>query len=506
MTSRQYLDLAVLGTYLLLIVGVGAYFALRRKSSSQFMTADQTMPGWAVGLSMFGSYISSISFLANPASSYAGNWLYAVFTLVTPLGMVVGVYVFMPFYRRSGAVSAYEHLEHRFGPWARSYAVFTYLVIQMARMGTILFLLSQAVLPLFGLHPVEDIWWARAIILAIGLLIIAYTLFGGIEAVVWIGVLQSMVLLIGPLVCIVTLLVRMPGGLPYVFEVAGENDKFSLGPYMLSLAAPTFWLLLLSSILGHIVNWGMDQSYIQRYSAARSEKDAARSIWIAGFLYMPVAGFFWFIGTTLYAYYTAMPDRLPPGLPPDSVFPHFIAFELLPGLSGLVIAAIFAASMDSNLNSMATLTLIDGYKRYFRPRAPDRESLFVLYGATIFWGFMSIAFGMFMTLKGATTTIEFSARIGSLLGGGVFGLLVLGMISKRVNNRGALVATLAGVLVIVWMSLSRWGVWPESWARFVSPVHEIGAAMVGTAVILVLGLVFAALTPPPEPERIEAGH
>src|SRR5690606_23942124 len=117
----------------------------------------------------FGSYISSISFLANPASSYAGNWLWAVFTFCTPIGLLAGVYIFMPFYRRSGAVSAYEHLEHRFGPWARSYAVFTYLVIQMARMGTILFLLSQAVLPLFGLHPVQDVWWARAIILAIGL-------------------------------------------------------------------------------------------------------------------------------------------------------------------------------------------------------------------------------------------------------------------------------------------------------------------------------------------------
>src|SRR5688572_14983425 len=130
--ETQVLNLTVVVSYLLLIVGVGAYFALRRKTASRFMVADQSIPGWAIGLSMFGSYISSISFLANPASSFAGNWLWAGFTLVTPIGLFFGATVFMKFYRRSGAVSAYSHLEHRFGPWARTYAVFTFLVLQMA--------------------------------------------------------------------------------------------------------------------------------------------------------------------------------------------------------------------------------------------------------------------------------------------------------------------------------------------------------------------------------------
>ena len=485
--ETQVLNLTVVVSYLLLIVGVGAYFALRRKTASRFMVADQSIPGWAIGLSMFGSYISSISFLANPASSFAGNWLWAGFTLVTPIGLFFGATVFMKFYRRSGAVSAYSHLEHRFGPWARTYAVFTFLVLQMARMGTILFLLSQAVLPLLGGDPAHDQWLARTIVIAVGLLITFYTLFGGIEAVVWTGALQSVILIAGPLICMAALWLKTPGGMGAIVEAGVSEGKFSFGPFDASVAVPTFWLVAITSILGHIQGWATDQSYIQRYISARTEKEAARSIWFAGLLYMPVAFFFWFIGTALYAFYQAAPERLPAGTPPDSVFPHFIAYELMPGLSGLVIAAIFAASMDSNLNSMATLTLEDGYKRYFRPKAGDRESLLVLYIATFCWGLASVGYGLIMTLKGATTTIEFSAKVGGLLGGGVLGMFLLGFLWKKVSNRVAMVSTAVGVAVVVWITLSRWGVWPESWAALRSPIHEMAAGLVGTLVILAVG-------------------
>ena len=500
MNTANLINLAVVVGYLLMIVGVGVYFALRRKNASQFMTADQTIPGWAVGLSMFGSYISSISFLGNPATTFKGNWMFAGFTLMTPIGLVVGTVVFMKFYRRRGEVSAYSHLESRFGPWARTYAVFTFLVLQMARMGTILYLLAQAVLPLMGGRP-DDLWMARLIIVAVGVLVMFYTLFGGIEGVVWTGVIQAFVLILGPILCIATLLWKMPGGLERVIEIGAASDKFSLGADVWDVAIPTFWLVVINALMEHLRNWGVDQSYIQRYLSARSERDAARSIWIAGLLYMPVAFFFFFMGTALFAFYQAAPDRLPAGIAPDSVFPHFISHELAVGLSGLVIAAIFAASMDSNLNSMATLTLVDGYKRYLRPAAGDRESLIVLWTSTLFWGVASIGWGLFMTLKGTTTTLQFFANLSGLLAGGLLGLFLLGLLSKRATSGIAAVSVTAGVLLITWLTLSRLqlggrAVWPAAWASWRSPLHEMAAGAIGTIFILALGMFLGALRRP----------
>ncbi|RYG70071.1 sodium:solute symporter, partial [bacterium] len=408
--ATQIANLAVVLAYLAAIVGVGVWFALKKKSAEQFMVANQSLPGWAVGLSMFGSYISAISFLGNPGVAFKGNWMYAAFTVVTPIGLLFGTLVFMRFYRRTRAISAYSHLEHRFGPWARTYAVFTFLVLQMARQGTILYLLGQATTQLLGGDP-SDLWTTRAIIVGVGLLITFYTLFGGIEAVVWTGVLQSVVLLLGPVVCIVALLVKTPGGLGHVVSAGMADGKFGFGPFDTSFVAPTFWIVVLSAILEHLRNWGVDQSYIQRYLATPSEKDAARSIWIAGLLYIPVGMFFFFIGTALYVYYQSAPQNLPAGLPVDQIFPRFISYELPMGLGGLVIAAVFAASMDSNLNSMATLTLVDGYKRYVRPHAGERESMRVLYASTVFWGVMSIAWALVITLKsGNQIMAEFAIK------------------------------------------------------------------------------------------------
>ena len=193
-----------------------------------------------------------------------------------------------------------------------------------------------------------------------------------------VGVLQSAVLVAGTATCLLAVIGKTPGGVSEIVELGVANDKFSLGSFGPSLMMPTFWVIFAYGIAINLGNFGTDQGFIQRFITARSDREAAKSIWITAALFMPTSAVFFFIGTALYAFYTANPTLVAGIDKPDEIFPHFIATELPAGVSGLVVAAIFAAAMDSNLNSMATLTLCDLYKRYWRPEAEDRESMRVL--------------------------------------------------------------------------------------------------------------------------------
>jgi SSS family solute:Na+ symporter len=199
MTSLPVTDIFVLLVYLAAMVGIGCWFGRKGQNTEKFMAANRKVPGWAVGLSIFGTYVSSISFLALPGKAFATNWNVFVFSLSIPVTTWLAVKYFVPFYRRSGEVSAYLHLEHRFGPWARTYAVVCYLLTQLARMGTILYLLALALAPLIG-------WSMATIILCAGLLVIVYALVGGIEAVIWTDVIQAIIFIVGAASCIFILL------------------------------------------------------------------------------------------------------------------------------------------------------------------------------------------------------------------------------------------------------------------------------------------------------------
>ncbi|MGH8020064.1 MAG: sodium:solute symporter, partial [Opitutaceae bacterium] len=400
------------------------------------------------------------------------------FAFTLPLAAWVAVRWFVPFYRRSGEVSAYNHLEKRFGAWARTYAVVCYMLTQVARLGTILYLLALALVPLTG-------WDIRTIIVVAGLAIVIYPLLGGTEAVIWTGVVQAVVLVGGAFACVATLLLGMPEGPAQVFEIAAADDKFSLGSFGASVALPTFWVVLIYGIVINLQNFGIDQSYVQRYITAKSEAAAQRSVWIGALLYLPVGGAFFFIGTALYAFYLARPEMLPPGTSLDAVFPQYISSQLPAGLAGLVVAGLCAAAMDSNLNCMSTLFLQDIYQRYIRPRATEREAMRVLHLSTLGFGLVSI--GAALAMIKIKSALDVWWELAGIFGGGMLGLFLLGRLSKRADGRAGLAGVAAGVIVILWMSLSpRWTSVPEAWR---SPFHGFLTLVFGTAAILVVGLL-----------------
>ena len=499
----RLIDLSIIVVYLAVMVGIGLSLANRTRKTEAFLAASRSLPGWAVGLSIFGTFVSSISFLANPGKSYDTNWNFFVFGLSLPIAAWIAARYFIPFYRRSGTISAYTHLEERFGVWARLYAVGCYLLTQVARVGTILYLVSLAVTPMF---PGIETW---VLIVIIGTLVTIYTLTGGIEAVIWTDVIQSVVLTVGMIICLGVLLWRMPEGPTQIFSIAHEHGKLSLGEMSLfSDVASMFWIVLIYGLVINLQNFGIDQTYVQRYATAKDDDAAKRSVWIGALLYLPISAILFFIGTALFAYYTASPDLFRPEKA-DEIFPHFINNELSVGVRGLMIAAILAAAMssvDSSLNSSAALVLCDLYRRFLGRSTSERESMRVLYGSTIFWGII----GTFAAL--AMIHVESALKhwwtLAGIFGGGMLGLFLLGRICSRAGSKAALTGVATGVLVILWASLCHPDsfVWKWLWEhlseeghrwllRLQNPLSPLVTIVLGTVTILLVGTLASTIWP-----------
>jgi SSS family solute:Na+ symporter len=478
------IDIIILIGYVIGVVVFGSYFVRKNKSPEAFTAAGRSLPGWAVGLSILGTYVSSISFLALPGKSYGADWNPFVFSLSLPLAAWMAVRFFVPLYREHGNISAYSYLEKRFGAWARIYATVCYLLTQLARMGSIMFLVALALHSLLG-------WDVVTIIICTGVLVTLYTLLGGMEAVIWTDVVQSIILMGGALTCAVILLFSMPAGPGQIFTIANEHGKFSLGSFGLSLSSPTFWVVLFYGVAINLQNFGIDQTYIQRYMTARSTREARKSVLMGSLLYIPLSALFIFIGTALFSYYTARPELLPGTLQgaaaADRVFPHFIVTGLPPGLVGLLIAAVFAAAMstvDSSINSSSTLILTDFYKRYSRPDADDRQSMRVLRISTVIWGVLGT--GMALAMINVRSALDAWWQLSGIFSGGMLGLFLLGYFSKKAKNFPAAAGTVIGILIIMWMTFA-----PGWDSPFASPFHSFLIPVIGTLTIFLAGVLLS---------------
>jgi SSS family solute:Na+ symporter len=484
MPDLPLLDGLILVVYLAVLVGWGCGFVRTATSAEAYMSAGRSLPGWVVGLSMFGSFVSTLTFLGNPAKSWAGNWNTWVFALSLPFAAVVAARWFVPFFRQSGEISAYHHLEHRFGAWARTYGVVCYMLTQIARLGATLFLLATALHGFVGGH-------LAVVIAVLGIAITIYPLFGGTEGVIWTGVVQAIVLVLGAAACLAQLLLTTPGGVEAVFATGWYEDKFSLGPYTSSVSQPTFFVVLIYGLVMNLQNFGIDQSYVQRYITAESDVAARRSVWMSAICYIPLSAAFLLIGTALFVFYRAHPQRLPEGLASDAIFPQFMHTELPVGLRGLVLAAICSAAMDSNLNCCATLYLCDIHRRYFRPQASDRESLWVLRMTTVVMGAISI--GTAIAMIGVKSALDEWWKLAGIFSGGILGLFLLGRLSRAANARAGFLATVAGVCVIVWMTLFPRTAQQTDWWR--SPFNANLTIVFGTLTIIAFGMLLSLFRP-----------
>jgi solute:Na+ symporter, SSS family len=507
MNSLPVIDIGIILTYLIAMVMIGFYFSRRNKNTEQFTSASGKIPGWAIGLSIYATFLSSNTFLGVPGKAFGSNWNAFVFSLSMPLAAWVASRYFVPFYRSTGEISAYTHLEKRFGPWARTYTVICFLLTQFARMGSIFFGMALSLQALTGFSM-------ASIMIVMGVCIIIYTVLGGMEAVIWTEVVQGIIKTLGALLILVILINQMPGGLSAVWDIATRDHKISLGSLSPDLTESTFWVVLFYGFFINLNNFGMDQNYIQRYHTAKSSRQASRSVWLCVWMYVPASLLFFIIGTALYAFYQVNPEMIQPvkmqvlaeqpgvnsqtviglaeGLKPsdygDKVMPFFMVTNIPTGMLGLIISAILSAAMStisSNMNSSATVFTMDIYKRYFNRAVSDKKQLLALKLFTILFGLIGLCTGLAMI--GSKSLLDIWWELSGIFAGGMLGLFLLGLISKRTSSHEAFTAVLIGIVIILWMTFSDRI--PERYEFLRSPLHKNMIIVVGTLGIFLSGLL-----------------
>lgn len=504
MNSLPIIDLFVIGFYLLGMIGIGVYFSRKNNNTDQFTKASGHIPGWALGLSLYATFLSSNTFLGVPGKSFGSDWNAFVFSLSMPFAAWIAAKYFVPFYRKTGEISAYTHLENRFGPWARMYAMVCFVLTQLARMGSIFFGIALTLQALTGIDM-------STIMIVSGICIITYTMLGGMEAVIWTEVVQGIIKTIGALVVLGIVIYEMNNGFSDIVSIGVADKKFSLGSFDLTdFSFSTFWVIFLYGFFINLNNFGIDQNYVQRYHTAKNAKEAARSIWLCVYWYVPVSLVFFFIGTALYAYYQQHPEliesvknlvaiemgvevgSLVPADYGDRVLPHFMVTKVPAGLLGLIIAAILSAAMStisSGMNSSATVFLKDIYQRFINKDVTPKQEMVVLYLATGAMGIFAIATGILMI--GVKSILDIWWQLSGIFAGGMLGLFLLGMISRSTGNAVAKVATTLGILAILWMTFSY--LIPDQYSMFRNTLHVNMVIVIGTLTIFLSGILLTRL-------------
>jgi solute:Na+ symporter, SSS family len=482
----RFVDIIIFIVYLAGIVVFGSLFFRKNKSASSFTLGNKNIPTWAISMSIFATFVSSISYIALPGQAYQSDWNPFVFSLSMPVASYMAARFFVPLYRSVNSPSAYHYLEQRFGPWAKIYASSMYLLTQLMRTGTILFLLALTLNVISG-------WNMHLVIIITCLCVMVYSLMGGIQAVIWTDAIQGIILIAGAVACVVILFFSMPAGPAQVIKIAMEHHKFSLGSIKPDLTGSTFWVVLIYGIFINLQNFGIDQNYIQRYMTASDDKQAKRSAVFGGLLYIPVSMLFLLIGTSLFSYYSVHTGILPEGMPYDRIFPFFIINNLPAGFTGLLVASIFAAGMSTistSVNSSATVILNDYFKKS-RANDSDRIQLRILYISTFVFSILSIVIAIAMI--NVQSVLDTWWKLASVFSGGMLGLFLLGYFGRRVNNLSAIIGVIAGILVIGWMSLSPFLFKSPPLNAYANHFHSYLTIVFGTLAIFITGFLAAYL-------------
>ncbi len=473
------INYVVLFGYLLAMVGVGVYFANKNKSTDDYFRGGKHVVWWAAGCSIFATMLSSLTYTGVPAKAFAQDWVYAVGNFMIPLVAFVAVYVALPFYRRIDATSAYEYLEKRFNRGVRMFGSASFTLFHLFRMAVVMSLTGLALAVATPLTPAQCV-------LLMGTLSIIYCAIGGIEAVIWTDTIQTIVLLGGATIALVMLVMGVDGGASGLMEEATRAGKFNLANLNMDITSSqiALWVIVVGGIAQNLSSYTADQAVVQRYMTTETEQLAARSIWTNAVLTIPATLLFFGIGTALFAFYRSHPDRLDPTITTDQVFPLFIAHEMPVGLSGLIVAGIFAAAqstVSTSMNSTATTIVTDFLKPMNLCRS-DRSLLRAAKLLTVAVGIAGTGIGLLFVDPEIRSLFDQFIKVIGLFMGVLGGLFLLGTMTRRASGSGAMAGALVGAGVM-------WAVWQTT------SVNGYLYTAIGITVCFVVGYLVSLLLP-----------
>lgn len=477
------LDAAIVAIYLLTLVAIGVVSARRSGTAEHYFVGHRDYPGWLIALSMLGSIISSMTFLALPAAAYVLDWRQLTVNLMAPFVALLAVAVFIPFFRRGGLTSAFEYLGLRFGPVARLYGTVNFILLQLIRLAQVLFLMSLPMQFLTGV-PLEGV------IVGVGLFVALVTIAGGMETVVVADAVQAVIKVLGGVLCAACLIYAVPGGLARIVEVGRAADKFSLGSFDWDLTQRTFWTVAILGILNYLNIYSGEQTVVQRYVSARTTREARKATLLFSFVAVPVWTLFFFVGTALWVFFQVVPDPRAAALQADQILPYFVLTHVPAGLAGLVIAAVLAAAMsaiESGANSIATVTVVDLLRPYLLPGRSDRFYLQAARLTTAAAIALAVGGAILFSWLEKESMNDVSLIVFSVLGGAITGLYMVGFFTRRVDGFAVNVALVVAVATNLYLGLGALGMLPEEWRLGVHN-YWVGAVVNLVFVAVALGV------------------
>ena len=485
-----WLNWVVLILYLLGMVYLGYYFMKRAgNSGDDFFKGGGRIPWWAAGISIFATMLSAITYMSIPAKAYATDWTYYPMQICILLVSFPVIRYYLPFFRRLNVTTAYEYLERRFNSATRLMASILFIVFMVARTALVLFLPSLAMTAVTGIN-------IYICIALMALITILYCTMGGVEAVVWGDVIQGIILVGGAILAAVYLIVNTgDNGASDFWQIATDHDKFRL--FLFDAENPfdfvnaTWWVVILGGLANNLISYTSDQTVIQRYLTTSDEKSAARGILTNGLMSVVVTIAFFTIGTGLYTFFKTHPAELDITMAKgDAIFPFFMMSQLPAGLAGLLIAAVFAATMStiaSNINSISTAFTVDLWGK-MKKQAPKGGEVKVARIAGICAGMIGMAIAWLMATVDIQSLLDYFNTILGLLSGAIGGLFMMGIFFPRIGSKAAIIGFLCGTATVLYMN-------------FFTQANFLLFGFVSMLVSVLVALLLSIFMPPREEQK-----